>query len=270
MARISTDSTAAATHRQGIHSVRSWAAIAGLLALATACGALLDPYVSLTSQAMLYVLVVVLVAYKLDWVQSAVCAVSAVTALNFFFVPPRWTFEVESREHLIALAVMLVVALVISQLAAGLRRETRHAALNEQRARQLQALASSLANTAESDEVAALGRQALDAAFGGPNTVALALNDSAGKDDGTGNLTLDADQPDAVRDGLRCCMKESALLGPGTGRWLAWLPGTCRWVIEPRRSVRSAYSPCSPAMPMAWSMHKPCARCWRRRWGVCA
>ena len=207
--------------------MRSWAAIAGLLALATACGALLDPYVSLTSQAMLYVLVVVLVAYKLDWVQSAVCAVSAVTALNFFFVPPRWTFEVESREHLIALAVMLVVALVISQLAAGLRRETRHAALSEQRARQLQALASSLANTAESDEVAALGRQALDVAFAGPNTVALALNDSAGKGDGTGNLTVDADQPDAVRDGLRCCMKESAVLGPGTGRW----PGLHAWYV---------------------------------------
>ena len=198
-----------------------------LLAAATACGALLDPYVSLTSQAMLYVLVVVLAAYKLDWVQSAVCAVGAVTALNFFFVPARWTFEVESREHLIALAVMLVVALVISQLAAGLRRETRLAALGEQRARQLQALASGLANTTTSDDICALGRQALDAAFAGPNTVGLALNDSTGEDDGTGNLTLDADQSDAARDGLRCCMKESAVLGPGTGRW----PGLDAWYL---------------------------------------
>ncbi len=219
MARLSNTPIAAITQKPDVHSVGSWAAIAGLLAAATACGALLDPYVSLTSQAMLYVLVVVLVAYTLDWVQSAVCAVGAVTALNFFFVPPRWTFEVESREHFIALVVMLVVALVISHLAAGLRRETHHAALSEQRARQLQALASSLANTTMSDEVVALGRQALDAAFGGPNTLALT--------DGPDNLTTDADQSDAVRDGLRCCIKESAVLGPGTGRW----PGLDAWYV---------------------------------------
>ena len=219
MARLSNTPITAITQKPDVHSVGSWAAIAGLLAAATVCGALLDPYVSLTSQAMLYVLVVVLVAYKLDWVQSAVCAVGAVTALNFFFVPPRWTFEVESREHFIALVVMLVVALVISHLAAGLRRETHHAALSEQRARQLQALASSLANTTMSDEVVALGRQALDAAFGGPNTLALT--------DGPDNLTTDADQSDAVRDGLRCCIKESAVLGPGTGRW----PGLDAWYV---------------------------------------
>ena len=130
-----------------------------------------------------------------------ICAVGAVTALNFFSVPPRWTFEVESREHLIALAVMLVVALVISHLAAGLRRETHHAALSEQRARQLQALASGLANTTTSDAVAALGQQALDAAFGGPNTLALTLALAPGADAGhdagaaTDTLALDVNQP---------------------------------------------------------------------------
>ena len=233
MVRLSNTSFAAATLKPGVHSARSWAAIAGLLATATASSALLDPYVSLTSQAMLYVLVVVLAAYRLDWVQSAVCAVGAVTALTFFFVPPRWTFEVDSREHLIALAVMLVVALVISHLAAGLRRETHHAALSEQRARQLQALASGLANTTTSDAVAALGQQALDAAFGGPNTLALTLALAPGADAGhdagaaTDNLALHVDQPDTVRDGLRCCMKESAVLGPGTGRW----PGLDAWYV---------------------------------------
>jgi two-component system sensor histidine kinase KdpD len=45
-----------------------------------------------------------------------VCALGAVIAFNFFFVPPRWTFEVESQEHLIALGTMLVVALAISNV----------------------------------------------------------------------------------------------------------------------------------------------------------
>lgn len=203
----------------GTHSLRSWTLVVLLIAAATLCSALLDAYLSLTSQAMLYVLVIVIAAYRLDWVQSAICAVGAVTALNFFFVPPRWTFAVESREHLIALVVMLVVALVISHLATGVRRESLHAALSEQRARQLQVLASSLANATAPDEIAALGQRALDGAFGGPNTLAL-TNDA-------NELTAGAEVPDAMRDALRCCMKEAAVLGPGTGRW----PGLNAWYL---------------------------------------
>jgi two-component system sensor histidine kinase KdpD len=203
----------------GTHSLRSWASVVLLITAATLCSALLDNYLSLTSQAMLYVLVIVIAAYRLDWVQSAVCAVAAVTALNFFFVPPRWTFEVESREHLIALVVMLVVALVISHLASGLRRESLHAALSERRARQLQALASSLANTTAPDEIESLGLSALNAAFGGPNS--LLLTQDANVPGAASAL------PDAVRDGMRCCMTESAVLGPGTGRW----PGLNAWYL---------------------------------------
>lgn len=201
----------------GARSFRSWLAVALLLAAATLCGAALDRYVSLTSQAMIYVLVIVIAAYKLDWVQSAVCAVGAVIALNFFFVPPRWTFEIESQEHLIALLVMLIVALVISHLAAGVRRESHHAALNERRARQLQALASGLANTTASDEIMALGQCTLDEAFDGPNTLAL-LDE---------HDQLPEALPLPLRDGLRCCITESAVLGPGTGRW----PGLEAWYL---------------------------------------
>ncbi|MEI8169140.1 MAG: ATP-binding protein [Rhodoferax sp.] len=204
---------------QGQRPLADWLTVFLLLAAATLSGALLDPYVSLTSQAMLYVLVIVIAAYRLDWVPSAVCAIGAVTALNFFFVPPRFTFEVESREHLIALVVMLAVALVISHLAAGLRRESRHATLSEQRARQLQALATELANTTAPDEIMALGQRALDAAFAGPNSVTLTQD--------VPPQSGPADGPDSVRDGLRCCMTECAVLGPGTGRW----PGLNAWYL---------------------------------------
>ena len=215
--------TPATANDQGIQSLRGWAAVALLLATATVCGAALDAHVSLTSQAMLYVLVVVLAAYKLDWVQSVVCAVGAVTALNFFFVPPRWTFEVESQEHFIALAVMLVVALVISRLAAGIRKESFNAAASEKRARQLQMLATSLAVVDATDDIMVLGQGALDAACGGPNELILAeaAHDPA---DPTNPLFS---RPGVIRDGLRSCMAESAVLGPGTGRW----PGLDAWYL---------------------------------------
>jgi len=200
-------------------SARSWGTVALLLGAATVAGALLDPYVSLTSLAMLYVLTVVVAAYRLGWIESSVCAVGAVTALNFFFVPPRWTFEVDTHENLIALATMLAVALVVSRLASGLRRETELARLNESRARQLQALATQLADARADTQVVAFGRSALEAAFAGPCALALADDSQVLQDAGT----LDA----AVQDGMRCCMAEAAVLGPGTGRW----PGLNAWYL---------------------------------------
>ncbi len=202
-------------------SAKSWGAVALLLSLSTMAGFLLERHVSLTSQAMIYVLAVVIAAYKLNWIESAVCAVGAVSALNFFFVPPRWTFEIESQEHFIALGVMLAVALVISRLATGLRRETELAHLNEQRARQLQGLASELSDISSPEQVLALGQQALDAAFAGP--CKLALTGTGGKNE----LTDDAGLSPATLDGMHCCMTEVAVLGPGTGRW----PGLGAWYL---------------------------------------
>lgn len=198
---------------------RGWVIVALLLTVATACSFMLDRYVSLTSQAMIYVLAVVIASYKLDWIESAVCAVAAVTALNFFFVPPRWTFEVENQEHFIALGTMLVLALVISHLAKGVRRETELAHLNERRARQLQALATDLSNVNSPADIVALGHKALDAAFAGPCSLALTQD---GRE-----LNRAANLDAAVRDGMRCCVKEAAVLGPGTGRW----PGLLAWYL---------------------------------------
>ncbi len=203
----------------GAHTLRGWGVVALLLGAATLVCALFDSYLTLTSHAMLYVLAIVIASYRLDWVQSAVCAIAAVTALNFFFVPPRWTFDVESREHLIALVVMLVVALVISHLAASVRRESRLATLNAQRARQLQILATELSMADTPEAMLALGQTALDAAFEGPN--ALQLQGAAG------DAAKQAAMPQDWLDGLHCCIKENAVLGPGTGRW----PGLNAWYL---------------------------------------
>jgi two-component system sensor histidine kinase KdpD len=202
-----------------IPSAKNGLTVGSLLVLATAVCFLLEPHVSLTSQAMIYVLVVVIAAYKVDWVTSAVGAVGAVTALNFFFVPPRWTFGIENPEHFIALGVMLVVALVISFLASGLRRETEVAQLNERRARQLQALASVVSDAQSGEQVLKLGQQALDMAFTGPCKLVL-TND-------TSELAEQYGLSTTVRDGMRCCIKEVAVLGPGTGRW----PGLKAWYV---------------------------------------
>jgi len=198
---------------------KDWAVVLGLLAAATVAGFILDRYVPLTSQAMLYVLAVVVASYRLSWVPSLFCALAAVILLNFFFVPPRFTFEVETQENLIALFTMLAVALVISHLGTALRRETEAARLNERRARELQELATELAGAAAAQDVVSTGLAAMNRAFRGP--CELALLDQAGE------LDLPPALVSTFRDGMLRCIREAGTLGPGTGRW----PGLNAWYI---------------------------------------
>ena len=190
-----------------------------LLAAATATGFLLNHDTSLASQALVYVLAVVIASYTLSLLASVGCALGAVTAFNFFFVPPRWTFSVDSQEHLIALSVMLLVALSISHLSTRLRRETQVAGLNAKRAQQLQAFATSLSSADSAQDLEMLGQQALEAAFDGPVNLVLLQAD--------GRFEPGASLDSGTADGLQSCMREAAALGPGTGRW----PGLNAWYL---------------------------------------
>ena len=213
------------TTQQPLSSITSprpaseWAQMALILVAATAACQLLDPYVSLPSQAMIYVLAVVVVSYRLPLVPSVVSAFGAVVLLNFFFVPPRFTFEVASDEHLIVLFTMLAVALVTSHLGTALRRETEAARLNERRSRQLQQLATDLVGIVDAQQIAAMGREALAKAFEGPSVIALLVKPD--------ELDLPPEQIATYRDGMFCCIHEAATVGPGTGRW----PGLDAWYI---------------------------------------
>ena len=189
-----------------------------LLSSATLAGFALDKYVSLTSHAMLYVLAVVVAAYTLTRTAALISAVAAVVFLNFFFIPPRYTFQVDAQENLAALFAMLAVALVISHLGTALRRETQIARLNERRARELQELATELADCSQPLQAQLQAQRFLGRAFPGPCMVAV-LSDGA--------LNLPAESVPTFRDGMLACIREAATLGPGTGRW----PGLNAWYI---------------------------------------
>src|SRR5689334_12074981 len=199
-------------------AARDVAGVVVAVGAATAVCAALDGVVSLMSQAMVYLVAVVVASYALDRVAAIASAIGAVTALNFFFVPPRYTLAVEHREHLIALAAMLAVALLVSTLSAALKRETAAARASEARARQLRELAAELLAADREGDVLRIGGDTLAQAFTGPIFLVAARD---------GTIDADARIPDDVADGLRCCVAEAAVLGPGTGRW----PGLDAWYV---------------------------------------
>lgn len=189
-----------------------------LLGGATLIAVALDPYASLTSQAMVYVLAVVVASYALTRRAAVLSAVAAVTLLNFLFIPPRFTFQVDAQENLAALFAMLAVALVVSHLGTALRRESDLARLSERRARELQALATELAGCEGASQARLQAQRFLGLAFPGPCVVAVLVD---------GALNLPAESVPTVGDGMAACIREGTTLGPGTGRW----PGLHAWYI---------------------------------------
>jgi Osmosensitive K+ channel histidine kinase len=173
---------------------------------------------------MVYVLVVVVASYTVSRFAAVFTALAAVGLLNFFFITPRFTLQVDAQENVTALLAMLGVALVISHLAAVSRRETEAARLNERRARELQELAGKLADCATPTDAHVLGQRFLNHAFQGPCAVALV--------GANGELRIPKERAE-LRDGMLACLREGAVLGPGTGRW----PGLNAWYL-PLKSER--------------------------------
>ena len=74
-------------------------------------------------------------------------AIVNVAAFDFFFVPPRFTFAVSDVQYLVTFVVMLVVTLVIANLMASVRQQTRVAGARERRTALLYAMSRELAAT---------------------------------------------------------------------------------------------------------------------------
>ncbi len=91
----------------------------------------------LANIAMLFLLTVLLVAIKLGRGPAILTVIGSVLALDFFFVPPHWTFAIPHVQYLFTFVVMLVVALTITYLTATLRQQAREATEREQKILQL-------------------------------------------------------------------------------------------------------------------------------------
>jgi len=86
------------------------------------CG--LEPF----NLVMTYLLVVVLAAFYLGRGAAILAAVLGILCFDFFFVPPYLTLVVDDPQYLLTFAVMLLVGVVISSLAANVRRQAGLAA----------------------------------------------------------------------------------------------------------------------------------------------
>jgi len=122
-----------------------WALVTTLVSSAVAFA--LYPRFELANLVMVYLLGVTVASLRFGRGPSVLTAILNVAAFDFFFVPPRFTFAVGDVQYLVTFCVMLTVALVIANLVASVRQQTRVAGARERRTALLYAMSRELAAT---------------------------------------------------------------------------------------------------------------------------
>jgi K+-sensing histidine kinase KdpD len=109
-------------------------ASAGAVAFVSAAIAVVERWVPVLSLGVLYIFAVLPVAVFWGLGLATVVSVASMLAFNWFFLPPRHTFQLSDGANWAVLAVYLVTAVVVSALAARARRRAELAELREREA----------------------------------------------------------------------------------------------------------------------------------------
>jgi two-component system sensor histidine kinase KdpD len=146
--------------RRGLRRhVAAFAVSVALLALVTGAIFGLRSTAPVLSLGVLYLFAVLPIAGAFGTAYAVGVSIAAMLAFNFFFLPPRHTLTLRDSENWVALAVYLVTAVVVGELAA---RSRRRAAEAEQREREAAFLADVSAALLEAKQVQDPLRQVAD------------------------------------------------------------------------------------------------------------
>ncbi|QWR77302.1 sensor histidine kinase [Candidatus Magnetomonas plexicatena] len=126
------------------------------VAVCTLVAQLMDPYVALADLAMVYLIGVVFIATHSGKLPSLLMALFGVLAFDFFFVPPRYSFEVSSTGYLITFIVMLALSYIISKLTLSVKAQADSARERQQTTESLYNLSRKLVNKQSIEQVCML------------------------------------------------------------------------------------------------------------------
>ena len=167
-APVRTQKANAGAQEGPVRRLRPWPHLAatGASLLTAAAATPLLAWLDLANIAMLFLLVVVLVAVRFGRAPSVTATCVGVACFDFFFVPPRFTFAVSDFQYVVTFAVMLAVGLITGHLTAGLRFQARVAAQREARVRALYEFARELSGVLVAEQVVEATRAVIQDAFG--------------------------------------------------------------------------------------------------------
>jgi len=132
---------------------RSYLDSVGLVILVTAAGFLLRSIIHPANLIMLFLLAVVISAYRWGLRPAILTAILGVLSFDFFFASPSFSFRVSDTEYAITFAVLITVGTVISLLVARAREHALAAQTRENETGTLYDLAQDLATAMDIDSI---------------------------------------------------------------------------------------------------------------------
>lgn len=168
LAEKHSDSKGASTIDDEVSSEISYTGyyVAAFVCIATALiAALLIQYFELSNVVMLYLLGVILISSKYGRGPGIFSSFISVATFDFIFVPPKFSFSVSDTQYLLTFGVMLVVALVVSNLTANLRYQAMVAMHRERRSQTLYDLGKALASALTASHIIEISTHHLSGIF---------------------------------------------------------------------------------------------------------
>jgi two-component system sensor histidine kinase KdpD len=130
----------------------------GALSMSAFCTAAAFPFYpgfNVTNVAMLYLLGTAIVALRIGRGPAVLTSVVNMLALDFFFIPPLYRFDVQDTRYVFTLWVTLVVAIVIANMMVSIRHHQSRADARERRTAILYAMSRELIVAPDSTAMAA-------------------------------------------------------------------------------------------------------------------
>jgi K+-sensing histidine kinase KdpD len=147
------------------------AASVGLVVLTTGVALAVERLAAPSNMALFFVVPVVLAATGFGWGASLTAVIAGVLAFDFFFTAPKYSFEIATASDLWAAGLLLVIAAIVSGVAAGARRGAEEARDDARRAEALRALAHKAIEGCPGEEIIQAASDTLSQIFRAPSVV---------------------------------------------------------------------------------------------------
>ncbi len=144
---------------------RGWLMSVATVGVCSGIAALMFPYVSLSDLAMVYLLSIVFITSQAGKGPSFLTTLLSVLAFDFFFVPPRYTFYVNSPGYLITFGVMFAVGFIMSRLTLRVRGQANAARHRERRTAALYSLSRKLVHERGIENLSAIAIKHISEVF---------------------------------------------------------------------------------------------------------
>jgi two-component system sensor histidine kinase KdpD len=164
-----------------------------LVFFVTIIGWLIMSFISPANLAMLYLLAVVIIAFRRGLKPAIFTAVIGVLAFDFVFIPPHFTFRVSDTEYLITFAGMIIVGTLISLLVARAREHAIAAEIREKETGTLYALSQDLAVAMNVNSIVAAVAKHINGIFQWESVFLLPEGNELVMREASPGLRLDAD-----------------------------------------------------------------------------